>query len=205
MSSISWNCSLVHSDFGTGMKDDRMSQAQLSWQSNSGGMEMRGNGWLAPRGAIILATAILTTTPAAADDAQICEKASGDVAIAACSRAISAGHLSGHRLAVTHYNRAIEYANKGDQDRALSDYGEAIRLDPKYAPAYNARGNAWIFKGDIDRAIADYNQAVQLDPKFTSAYNGRGNAWVDKGDFDRICGLRRGDPARSEILVRLYW
>ena len=55
---------------------------------------------------------------------------------------------------------------KGDNDRAIADYTEAIRLDPKYANAYNNRGvSLQADKGDYDRAIADYNEAIRLDPK----------------------------------------
>jgi len=32
---------------------------------------------------------------------------------------------------------------KGDYDRAIADYGQAISLNPKYDPAYNHRGNAY--------------------------------------------------------------
>ena len=72
------------------------------------------------------------------------------------------------------------YGDKGENDRAIADYNEAIRLDPKYAAAYNNRGNAYRDKGDTDRAIADFNEAIRLDPKLAHAYNNRGNAYVTK-------------------------
>jgi tetratricopeptide (TPR) repeat protein len=58
-------------------------------------------------------------------------------------------------------------------DRAIADYNEAIRLNPKDDTPYNGRGNAWSDKGDFDRAIADHSQAIQLDPKYAVAYNNR--------------------------------
>jgi len=45
---------------------------------------------------------------------------------------------------------------KGDSDRAIADYGEAIRIDPKYAAAYGNRGNAYRGTGDNERAIAEW-------------------------------------------------
>ena len=38
---------------------------------------------------------------------------------------------------------------KGDYDRAIADYNEAIRLNPKYALAYTNRGNAWRQQGRL--------------------------------------------------------
>ena len=52
---------------------------------------------------------------------------------------------------------------KGDTDRAIADFDQAIKLDPKDAIALNNRGFAWRIKGDIARAAADYEQAIKLD------------------------------------------
>ena len=50
--------------------------------------------------------------------------------IAACTRLIESGQFVGHDLAVFHFDRGIAHTSKNDFDQALSDYGEAIRLDP---------------------------------------------------------------------------
>jgi tetratricopeptide (TPR) repeat protein len=75
--------------------------------------------------------------------------------------------------------------NQGNYDQAIVDYNEAVRLDPKYAAAYNSRGLTYYKKGDYDRAIADYNQALALDPNFADAYCNRGAAYLAKGNYDR--------------------
>jgi tetratricopeptide (TPR) repeat protein len=56
------------------------------------------------------------------------------------------------------------YLKKGDDDRAIADYDQALKLDPNYALAYNNRGNAHFLKKNYDRAIADYDQAIRIDP-----------------------------------------
>ena len=75
----------------------------------------------------------LAAQPAAADDFEDCTKALGDAAIAACTRTIDSGTYRGRDLATLFNNRGIRLARKGEPDRAIADYGEAIRLDPTNA------------------------------------------------------------------------
>ena len=46
---------------------------------------------------------------------------------------------------------------KGQIDEAIVWYDRAIRLDSKYAIAYNNRGNMWHTKKEYDTAFADYD------------------------------------------------
>ena len=64
----------------------------------------------------------------------------------------------------------------GEEDKVLSGFNEAIRLDPKNAQAYNNRGAYWHGKMKYDKALADYDEAVRLDPKNAQAYNE--DAWI---------------------------
>ena len=68
----------------------------------------------------------------------------------------------------TRYADLVSQGNKdssaGNDHRAIADYNEAIRLDPKSTLAFIGRGDAFTNKGDHDRALADYNEAVRLDP-----------------------------------------
>ena len=47
--------------------------------------------------------------------------------------------------------RGFSHAEKGDHDKAIADFTEAIRLDPKDATAYNNRGASYAEKGDHDK------------------------------------------------------
>ena len=82
-------------------------------------------------------------------------------------------------------------ANAGVYDKAIADYNDAIKLDPKNILAFIGRGDAYTNKGDYDRALANYNEAIRLDPKSALAVSDRGVAYANKGD------LRRG-PRRSQ-------
>src|SRR5260370_73981 len=82
-------------------------------------------------------------------------------------------------------NRGVAYGATGDNDHAIADYSDAIRLNPKVAGAYANRGRAYRAKGDNDHAIADYTKAIKLDPKLANAYDNRGRAYRAKGENDR--------------------
>jgi len=59
-------------------------------------------------------------------------------------------------------DRAWAHLIAGEYDRAIADFTEAIRLDPKCGSAYRGRGNAYKEKGDSDKARADFDQAKRL-------------------------------------------
>jgi tetratricopeptide (TPR) repeat protein len=140
---------------------------------------------------ILLVAAFMLASPAlvlrpVADDFNTCEENEiGDEAIAACTRAINSGRYQRHDLANEYKNRGMEYFAKGDHDRAIADYNEAIRLDPKYEDPFANRCASYLLKKDYGRAIADCNEAIQLDPKDAYAYTNRGVAYYAKGDLDR--------------------
>ena len=55
--------------------------------------------------------------------------------------------------------------DQGKYDEAIKAYDEAIRLDPKYADAWNNKGTALNNQGKYDEAIKAYDEAIRLDPK----------------------------------------
>ncbi len=134
--------------------------------------------------ALFLMTGPFLASRAIADDVETCSDSTSSEAIAACTRAIGAGNLHDHDLAVEYYNRGVMYAKNGDYDHAIADYTEAIRLDPKYADAYGNRGNAYRDKHDLERAIAEYDAALQIRPGAIDYFN-RGNAYYVKQDYER--------------------
>ena len=94
--------------------------------------------------------------------------------------------LRGGAEQAKHYNdRGVDYSSKGDFDRAIAEYNEAISRNSKYALAYFNRGIAYSSKGDVDRAIADYTKTISLAPDSADAYYNRGNAYLKKNDNDR--------------------
>lgn len=95
------------------------------------------------------------------------------------------GELQRQPTAELYNIRGTIRSERGEQDLALADCNEAIRLDPRPAHVWNNRGNIWRAKGDHNKAIVDFNQAIRLDPDYQLAYKNRGNVWSDKGAFDK--------------------
>ena len=84
-----------------------------------------------------------------------------------------------------YYDRGLNYAMKGEYDRAILDYNKAIEMAPKMAKAYYHRGNAYITQGQYDQTILDYTKAIEINPRLASAYHNRALAYYDKGEYDK--------------------
>jgi tetratricopeptide (TPR) repeat protein len=108
-----------------------------------------------------------------------------DSSIAGCTRVLEDKNESPSNLAVAYVNRGMAWVAGEDFDRAIADFSEAIRLDPKIAHYYYRRGRAWHDKDEFDRAIVDCDEAIQFEPKDDRFYHSRGDAWSGKKDFDR--------------------
>jgi tetratricopeptide (TPR) repeat protein len=59
--------------------------------------------------------------------------------------------------------RAGAYMKKGNYDSAITDYTEAIRLDPRNTYGYSWRGQAHEKQGNVKAACADYKKALELE------------------------------------------
>jgi tetratricopeptide (TPR) repeat protein len=84
--------------------------------------------------------------------------------------------------------RGLAYADDDDLDRALADYDEAIRLDSKYAAAFNNRGDVYWKKEDFKQAVADYSRAIELDPTNVSFLLNRAHAYYMGDPSDDFSG-----------------
>ena len=110
---------------------------------------------------------------------------SPDFIIKGCTAWIQSGRDLVSNRALAFVSRGTAYYQKGAFDRAISDFTEAIRLDPKNAVAFGIRGRAYSKKRNVGEAIADYTEAIRLNPKDDSAFYFRGEAYRQKADYDR--------------------
>jgi tetratricopeptide (TPR) repeat protein len=84
--------------------------------------------------------------------------------------------------------RALERGNaalnKGDLDKALREYSEAIRLQPDCALAWCKRGQIHMNRREYPKAIADCDQALKFEPRMIEALACRAGSQLDGGDHE---------------------
>lgn len=161
-------------------------------------------------------------------DETTCSQGNSPDALAACGRLIDAGRTGFYlsRAQIYFRNRAYDpaisdlsafirlnpnnvralgdrgtsYEIKGEYDKAIADYSEAIRLAGKGSPLwvwYTNRGSAYEKKGELDKALADFREALnngntsasedisRIERAIVKALNDRGLSYAKKDEYDR--------------------
>ena len=73
------------------------------------------------------------------------------------------------------YNdRGIANYDKGEWNKAIDDYTEAVRIDSQYGEAFNNRAWTRVKSGRAAAAIDDANEAVRLLPSKAFALDAHG-------------------------------
>jgi len=123
-----------------------------------------------------------------------------DAEIAACTRWINSGGQSAATLATAYTNRGWAYFQKGQDDLAIADYDQAIRLDPNDAEKFFDRAFAYEDTRQYEFAIADFDEVIRLSPKYQAAWLERchskailGRAVLALQDCNQALVLRPGD------------
>lgn len=96
---------------------------------------------------------------------------------------------------------------RSDFDGAMSDFNEAIRLDPENSVAYFNRGNIYMSLKDYKNALFDYDKAIELNKNFADAYYNRGQLKFYKGDRDASCEdwLKAEELGKKNIEEQTKW
>lgn len=105
-----------------------------------------------------------------------------EAAISNFTAALAAGDLSPNLMPSAYTGRARAHLRKNDCMMAVSDAGDALKVDSDYVEAYLVQGNAEICVGDNASAISDFTRAAGLRES-EDVYWGRGRARWAIGDF----------------------
>jgi len=123
-------------------------------------------------------------SPAAADDAQLCQQAAAnqDEGIPACTRLLANPNFKKDTVL---FNRARGHAARGALDSAIDDYTAAINHNPSNLAALRNRGVIYVRKNEFDRALADFRQIVTRDKNNAVGHSYHGYVLMEKGELDR--------------------
>jgi tetratricopeptide (TPR) repeat protein len=117
-------------------------------------------------------------------DQKNCQGGNGDVAIAGCTAVINDAPESAIR-ARAYFNRGNAWMPKGDNDRAIADYTEAIRLDPKNAELFNNRCWTRAVIGQLEQALEDCETSLNLRPGDGRILDSRALVHLKQNDFKK--------------------
>jgi protein O-mannosyl-transferase len=92
---------------------------------------------------------------------------------------------------VAHYNYGNALLQKGDVNDAITQYQDALNIDPHDAVARNNLGTAMLKNGQVDEAINQYREAIQNDPGYILAHINLANQLLPKGQVDEAIAQYR--------------
>jgi len=127
-----------------------------------------------------------------------------------CGALIAAEEVDNEIKAIAHANRGMLMAQAGLLVTAKSELDEAIKLNPKLAPAYYNRGMVFEATAHAKAAIADYSAAITALPTMVEAYINRGIIYAQSGqsdlalaDFNKAIELEPGSEDLYENRAQL--
>jgi len=82
-------------------------------------------------------------------------------------------------------NRGIEYTLKGDYEKGIKEFTEAIKLDPLKSEYYLNRGMNFANLNQHEEAIEDLTEAIKLEPNDYKSYRTRGMSYFNLDQFDQ--------------------
>jgi tetratricopeptide (TPR) repeat protein len=71
-----------------------------------------------------------------------------------------------------------------DDNKALADYDQALKLNPNWANALESRGRIYFDQDDFDRALSDFNRAISIDSKALIAIYLRAGIYLWRNLFE---------------------
>jgi|GEM_PF-388504 len=85
-------------------------------------------------------------------------------------------------------NLGAAWYEKGDYAKVIEYSERAIRLDPKYAVAFNTLGAAYAKQGNLDIAMECYKKAASINPNYAAAFSNIGVTFYRLGYLQKAVG-----------------
>jgi len=82
---------------------------------------------------------------------------------------------------LVYYHWADAYQLQGNMQGAMSQYNEALRINPDFIRGYVRRGELHDMMGNLNAALADYDRVLAVEPANALALNNRGWVYFEQG------------------------
>lgn len=130
--------------------------------------------------------------------------AKGDILSAAKHLEFATGHNWG-RIGKVHLNLGKVYLTQKKYTDALSQFEQAVALDPKLAEGYFYIGNAYLeLKNDI-KAEEYYFRTLALKPGYTDAHRQLAAVYAGRGDLDEAARQYKELLALNPLVIPAYY
>jgi tetratricopeptide (TPR) repeat protein len=84
--------------------------------------------------------------------------------------------------AIKHMWQGVDFAEKGNNMRALTEFQKSIIFNPYHVPAHYNLGLLYNEHQQYDNAISRFNRVLFISPSSFEAYFGLGVAYCSKGE-----------------------
>lgn len=162
--------------------------------------------WAAAATAAVGLCLLVASGPGArAQSALDCFGEDNERRIAACSDLITQPGISQDELASALAMRALGYSLKGQYDRALPDYDQAIAINPDFAIALNNRAWALFKAGRAREGSEDVEKSLALSPNSAHAYDTRAHIRQSLGNLrGALSDYEKSMLFGGERMIKLY-
>lgn len=107
--------------------------------------------------------------------------------------------------------KAVNYTKTGDWNRAISDYDQAVKLDPHNLDAQYFLASAYYDsdKKMADKALAKFDELEKMAPDFILLHYKKGTIYFNTGEYDKAMQehlkMLKIDPYFTPSLNELMW
>jgi Flp pilus assembly protein TadD len=101
-----------------------------------------------------------------------------------------------------HLNLGNVHYRAGRPRDALSEYRQAIDIDPDYAEAWSGSAGAYKELGQLDEAFACMKRALEINPANANFHSSLGVLYVQRGEFEAAIASFRDALARDPAHAR---
>ncbi|HEX8145499.1 MAG TPA: serine/threonine-protein kinase [Pyrinomonadaceae bacterium] len=84
-----------------------------------------------------------------------------------------------------HLDQGLAHLEKGENEKAIAEFTEAIGWDETQSMPYYHRGVAHYKRGNHDAALKDYTEVIRLAPEYALAYQNRATIYLVKGEYEK--------------------